>query len=136
MTKALRGRRLFLGLAAGLAGGTLIFRALRRRTSRPNAIALVIERNLGYLQSRAEDRERFARDFALVAPMAEARLAERERWSNARVEALEERICTTFLLSSDFFRNGADESRPVRYLALHEPTRAGCTNPFARFDLD
>ena len=136
MTKVPRGRRLFLGLTLGLAGGTWIFRALQRRAPSVSAIASVVERNLSYLQTRAEDRERFARDFALVAPMAEARLAERERFSGARVEALEERICATFLLSSDFFHNGADESRPVRYLALHEPTRAGCTNPFARFDLD
>ncbi len=68
--------------------------------------------------------------------MAEGRLAERDRWSGARLEALEERICTAFLMSSDFFKNGADESRPVRYLALYEPTRIGCANPFARFDLD
>ena len=52
------------------------------------------------------------------------------------MEALEERICAAFLMSSDFFTNGADETRPVRYLALYEPTKVGCTNPFARFDLD
>lgn len=97
---------------------------------------MALEKNLGYLQMREEDRERFARDFAAEAPMAEGRLTERERWSGARIEALEERICATFLMSSDFFKNGADESRPVRYLALYEPSKAGCTNPFARFDLD
>jgi hypothetical protein len=96
----------------------------------------VLERDLDYLQTRAEDRERFARDFASEAPMAEARLADRRRWSVARVEALEERICLTFLMSSDFFRNGADESKPVRYLSLYEPSKVGCANPFARFDLD
>lgn len=127
---------MLLGLALGLAGGSLVWRALRRREPRASAIAKVLEVNLGYLQVREEDRERFARDFAAVAKMAEARLANRDRWSGARLEALEERICSSFLMSSDFFKNGADESRPVRYLALYEPPTVGCTNPFARFDLD
>jgi hypothetical protein len=52
------------------------------------------------------------------------------------MEALDDRICAAFLLSSDFFRNGADESGPVHYLALHDPWKVGCTNPFARFDVD
>jgi hypothetical protein len=88
------------------------------------------------LRTSEDDRERFARDFAREAPMAERRLAEPGRWSGARIEALQDRICESFLMSSDFFRNGADESKPVRYLALYQPRRAGCTNPFARFDLD
>ena len=129
-------RRLLLGLTLGLAGGALAWKAFRRREPRGSAIARVLEDSLGYLQIVEEDRERFARDFARGAPMAEGRLAERNRWSGARLEALEERICTSFLMSSDFFRNGADESRPVRYLALYDPPKVGCTNPFARFDLD
>lgn len=129
-------RRWLLGLALGLAGGALGWRLFGRRERRGSAVASVVEENLGYLQTREEDRERFARDFASGSPMAEARLADRARWSGARLEALEERICAAFLMSSDFFRNGADEKRPVRYLALYEPTKAGCTNPFARFDLD
>ena len=45
----------------------------------------------------------------------------------------EERIVTNYLLSSDFFVNGADESRTVRYLGFYDPLRA-CSNPFARLD--
>ena len=129
-------RRVLLGLALGVAGGSLLWRAWRRREPGGSAVARVLEENLGYLQIREEDRERFARDFATYAPMAEGRLADRSRWSGARVEALEERICLTFLMSSDFFQNGADESRPLRYRALYEPSKVGCANPFARFDLD
>jgi hypothetical protein len=44
----------------------------------------------------------------------------------------EERIVTNYLLSSDFFINGADESRVVRYLGYYDPIRA-CGNPFAQF---
>jgi len=43
----------------------------------------------------------------------------------------EERITTLYLLSSDFFRNGADISKPVRFVHYYDPTLA-CGNPFAR----
>ena len=44
----------------------------------------------------------------------------------------EERVVSAFLLSSDFFVNGADTSRIVRYLGFYDPLKA-CSNPFARF---
>jgi hypothetical protein len=44
----------------------------------------------------------------------------------------EERVVSTYLLSSDFLINGADESRVVRYLGFYDPMRA-CGNPFAQF---
>jgi len=42
-------------------------------------------------------------------------------------------VSTQFLMSSDFFWNGADESRPVKYVAYYDVYNA-CTSPFARFD--
>lgn len=36
-----------------------------------------------------------------------------------------------FLLSTDFFRNGADESQLVRYLAFYDPYLSPCWNPCA-----
>jgi hypothetical protein len=39
----------------------------------------------------------------------------------------------TFLLSTDFFLNGANEAEPVRYMELFDPY-TGCRNPFAVFD--
>jgi hypothetical protein len=46
----------------------------------------------------------------------------------------EERIVTQYLLSSDFFQNGADETRKVRYYRYYDPTRnpRPCRTPFAR----
>jgi hypothetical protein len=44
---------------------------------------------------------------------------------------LEDNLATIYLLSTDFFWNGADESKLVRYIALYDPLRA-CGNPFAR----
>jgi hypothetical protein len=46
----------------------------------------------------------------------------------------EERIVSLYLLSSDFFRNGSDESRLVRYVAFYDPLTSPmpCANPFFR----
>jgi hypothetical protein len=43
-------------------------------------------------------------------------------------------VYTRYLLSTDFFRNGADESRRVRYLSFYHPYVTICYNPLARFD--
>lgn len=37
---------------------------------------------------------------------------------------------TRFLASTDFFQNGADESRPLRYVAFYDPYVSACYNPF------
>jgi hypothetical protein len=46
-------------------------------------------------------------------------------------EKLDDYLATLFLLSSDFFVKGADETQPVGYVNLYDPLRA-CGNPFAR----
>jgi hypothetical protein len=51
--------------------------------------------------------------------------------TRSRSRRLEEYWATLFLLSSNFFVTGANESRVVRYLGLYDPMRA-CGNPFAR----
>jgi hypothetical protein len=42
----------------------------------------------------------------------------------------EERIITNYLLSTDFFSAGQDETRLIRYLGFYDPVLA-CGNPFA-----
>ena len=37
-----------------------------------------------------------------------------------------------YLSSTDFFINDADESRPVRFVALYDPYVSPCYNPFRR----
>lgn len=37
-----------------------------------------------------------------------------------------------FLLSTDFFQNGADESHRVAYVAFYHPYRSPCYQPLAR----
>jgi len=50
-----------------------------------------------------------------------------------RFTAWPDDVYTGFLRSTDFFWNGADETRRVRYVTFHLPTLP-CANPFARFD--
>ncbi len=45
-------------------------------------------------------------------------------------------FCTRYLLSTDFFRHGADPSREVRYVGLYDPDNVPCNNPLAQFDDD
>lgn len=48
-----------------------------------------------------------------------------------RKERMIDTFCETYLLSTDFFRNGADPARIVRYVSLYDPM-IPCGNPFAR----
>ena len=82
-------------------------------------LALAITRYYDYLRLEPADVERFAREY--------------EHWQ--RAEELREPIEDTFgrfLLSTDFFLHDADESRPVRYLRLHDAYLTPCGNPFLR----
>jgi hypothetical protein len=38
---------------------------------------------------------------------------------------------TRFLASTDFFQNGADESRELRYVRFFDPYASPCYNPFS-----
>ena len=38
---------------------------------------------------------------------------------------------TRFLASTDFFQNGADEHRPLRYVRYYDPYVSSCYNPFS-----
>jgi hypothetical protein len=51
--------------------------------------------------------------------------------TRSRFARFEDTLVSTYLLSSDFFWNGSDESRKINYVAFYDPIRA-CNNPFAR----
>jgi hypothetical protein len=52
-----------------------------------------------------------------------------------RVQHVEDGFAATYLLSSDFFINGAHLDQTVQYVAFYDPLR-GCGNPFARPAID
>ena len=51
--------------------------------------------------------------------------------TRSRFARFEDTLVSTYLLSTDFFWNGSDESRTVNYVAYYDPNRP-CHNPFAR----
>ncbi|MEO6708697.1 MAG: hypothetical protein ABI054_08050 [Planctomycetota bacterium] len=51
-----------------------------------------------------------------------------------RLSDLEDDFFTRFLLSTDFFQNGADESRTLGYVSIYGPTITLCYNPLAKLD--
>ena len=59
---------------------------------------------------------------------------QRFRGSLSRHSPLPREVFTDYLLSTDFFRYGADESRRVRYVGFYDPYATPCNNPLARVD--
>jgi hypothetical protein len=52
-----------------------------------------------------------------------------------RVQRMADNLSTLYLLSSDFFVNGADESRTIEYTGLYD-SLVPCSSPFARPPID
>ncbi len=111
-------------------------------------IASYVRRRLSFLHLDAAGLNAYARDQVGVL------LAKRPTWSRmkyhflmafsksysrydrsndtrSRSQRIEDTFVSTYLLSSDFFLNGADESRTVQYLGFYDPMHP-CGNPFAR----
>lgn len=115
-------------------------------------IASVVRRRLNFLRLDEAGLQAFAHD------QVGALLAKRPTWNRmkyhflsvfsksftrynsssdqrTRGERLADNLASTYLLSSDFFVNDADQSRVVQYLTLYDPMRP-CGNPFARPPID
>jgi hypothetical protein len=136
-------RRMFLGLGASLIAGVLGWRLLR--SSDEDAILAILEKRLGYLDKEPQGLRAFARDLAdqhsiasrrlrtisMAAPLYRHLALNGNGALDRSIRHGEERVVSSYLLSSDFFLHGADEKRPVHYLGLYDPLRA-CANPFAR----
>jgi hypothetical protein len=115
-------------------------------------IVSLLRRRLSFLQLDEAGLKAFAHDYLGVL------LAKRPTWNRwkyhflsvfsksitrwntstdkrTRSERIVDNMAATYLLSSDFFLNKADQSRVVSYLSLYDPMRP-CGNPFARPPLD
>jgi len=126
--------------AAGFAGWRF------KRSTVEEAVIIIIKGRLDYLKLEETGIRTFARELAernainpgkLRATSALGSLymsLSRSTTHTFLGKALlhgEERVTTLYLLSSDFFRNGADVSKVVNYVRYYDPTFA-CGNPFAR----
>jgi hypothetical protein len=126
-------RRTFLGVviscaAASAAGWQFWRESLTRSVSRGRerilALALSPEQRLRahfpYLQLEPDGVRQYLADYR------------RHRQPLSGRSPLPEDFYTQYLLSTDFFRWGADESRPVHYVAFADPYVSPCRNPLAR----
>jgi hypothetical protein len=136
-------RRTLLVGAAGIAAAG-VYRLTT--SSEENAIIAVVRRSLDYLSLDEEGLRAFAVDLSNHRVVADGKLrmiaaAGPVYPMIASVPPVahllkhgEERIVSLYLLSSDFFLNGADETRRVQYLGFYDPIgqARACANPFAR----
>ncbi len=114
-----------------------------------DAIVAVLRRRLHFLRLEEPGLHAFATDLAARGLVSSSRLhllgAAGPLYANLPVPSGrstlwsglqhgEERVVSLYLLSSDFFSNGADEMRPVAYRAFYDPLGdpRACVNPFAR----
>jgi hypothetical protein len=119
---------------------------LRYGLSKPeNAVAKVLYKRLPYLKLDAAGVRKFAADVSTRHVISTFRLSTIDTvgplYTDASVSPNlkfgsvlrhgEDRIVTQYLISSDFFINGADTTRTVHYLGYFNPLVA-CNNPFAR----
>jgi len=138
----MKRRHFVLAAAVGLGGALGLRFALSKDES---AIVKTIYKKLDYLKLEAAGVRSFARDLAAHGVISSSRLliidaagplyTHFEMPKSNKLGNLirhgEDRVVTLYLMSSDFFKNGADESRVVQYLGYYDPLVA-CNNPFAR----
>lgn len=110
-------------------------------------IIAAIKKRLSYLTLDQEGVKAFARDYSqkykknklkLVAIDLTVILNETFPWIESldrKVTSYEDFIIAKFLKSSDFFRNGSNENKLVKYMGLDysNPYKVVCNNVFARF---
>jgi len=108
-------------------------------------VIAILGRRLGYLDVAPGDFERFASEYVEYKRAQAKQLAKLAvvsfpltyvtlyRWlpMGHPLRRLEDNVVTKFLLSTDFFLRGGDESRRIEYLSFYEPRLAPCRNPFA-----
>jgi hypothetical protein len=111
-----------------------------------DVIKMMVAKRLDYLTLDPKGVQRFAQDMAALHVISRPRIQTlsliKPAYSQFALSSGhgrfaymlrhgEDRIVSTYLISSDFFINGADESRVVKYMGMPSPLHA-CGNPFAR----
>jgi hypothetical protein len=141
-------RRAFITRATAgllvLAAAPYAFYQLRHGKA-TKIIVAILKRRVGYLKTEPGSFERFAGEYvtykkgyasqlrklsAVAFPLTYVTLY---RWlpMGHPLRRLEDNVVTKYLLSTDFFFHGADESKEVKYLTFYDPSTALCRNPFA-----
>jgi hypothetical protein len=145
-------RRRFVLIAAGVVVAAAVGVVGIAPSVTEAQIVSHVRRRLGFLKLDEAGLQAFAKD------QVAALLAKRPTWNRmkyhffavftnsfpkydrssdrrSRIERMTDGFASTYLLSSDFFVNGANPAQVVHYLSLYDPLRP-CGNPFARPAVD
>ena len=128
-------RRTFLLVAAGVTAIGTAVAAVKFRLG-PRRLGPHVRRLEGFGLSAAQRLRRHFAWLSLADGTIESYLAEHEvRFGTmGRFARSEPNFYTRFLLSTDFYENGAERPRngePVRYVGFYDPDTAACYNPLA-----
>jgi hypothetical protein len=135
-------RTIILGSLAGLVGARLLYKWYWGDPR--DVIEAILTRRVGHLRVEAKAFSTFATAYLKARAEHEESLRHLSAaslvlqfftpysWVGIRhpLRRLENNVVSMFLLSTDFFQNGADERRLVSYVAFYDPNAAVCRNPF------
>lgn len=125
-------RRKFLTLAgAGSAAAILSFAFVRY--SFEDVAARLIKKELSFLTLDPDGVASFVSDFSKNKNTPYRLIV--KGYSILGVRSSQSgkinQLVSTYLLSTDFFANGMDEQRTVRYAGLYDPYTRPCAHPFS-----
>ena len=139
-------RRKFIGLGIGvLASATAITTAYKWYVGDPQSVIIaILSRRLKLLGAENNSFKLFAIDYLEYRKDYRAKLSKMAivSWPlrfispygllpmGTALRRLEDNVVSMYLLSTDFFQNGAASNMPVQYLSFYDPYVSICRNPF------
>lgn len=139
-------RRLFItGAATAVVAGSYVGYKLVWGTPEEIVVA-ILERRLGHLRVDSSSFETFASAYVEHKHEVQGKLKKLSvisgpyQYSTAydlvpmghALRRMEDNVVGRYLMSTDFFEHGADESREIRYVAFYDPALTPCRNFLAR----
>jgi len=107
-------------------------------TSVKNAAVGIIKQELHYLKLEKEGVEQFVNDHYKTHYINNSLMSQLKIRSFYFLHVKPEHsylvtdLIESYLLSTDFFINKMDESKPLKYLGLYNPYTKPCFNPFSK----
>jgi hypothetical protein len=127
-------RRKFLAVA-GIGGLAVAALASFKFITGPfdSVAKSIIKSELDYLQLDEDGLSRFVADYSKLKDRNYKLTMKGYSLFgiNAARSGKVHQLVSSYLLSSDFFQNGMDEKRTVRYVGLYDPYTRPCSHPFS-----
>jgi hypothetical protein len=134
-------KALIVGGFALTAAGTILWRT----NQETNIIVAILENKLGKLKisddafllfanEYVREKEQFKKQFtylSLLSNIFTVMTPDALLPMNHPLKRMEDNIVSNFLLSTDFFQNGADINKKVNYLGFYDPYKRPCANFFS-----